>query len=178
MKRISIDWANLVLLIIALTLAALSWSRGGSSMTLAGILSGLQTLISVIPLLIAAFLIAGLTQVLIPSEVIEKWLGAGSGWRGLLVASVAGGLIPGGPYVYYPIAGGLLKAGAGIGVLVSFITAKNLWSISRLPLEFALLGSKLALVRYALTFIFPPLLGALAEFLFGRHVQRIREAVR
>jgi uncharacterized membrane protein YraQ (UPF0718 family) len=178
MKRLRIDWANLVLLIVALCLAVISWFRGGSSLALAGILTGLQTLVSVIPLLIAAFMIAGFTQVLIPAAVIEKWLGSGSGWRGFLVASLAGGLIPGGPYVYYPIAGGLLKAGAGIGVLVSFISAKNLWSISRLPFELALLGSQLTLVRFSLTFIIPPLLGALSEALFGRFAQRIREAVR
>jgi uncharacterized membrane protein YraQ (UPF0718 family) len=178
MKRIKIDWTNLALLLIALALAALSWSKGGSSLALAGVLDGLQTLVSVIPLLIAAFLIAGLTQVLFPAEIIEKWLGAGSGWRGLLLACLAGGLIPGGPYVYYPIAGGLLKAGAGIGVLVSFISAKNLWSISRLPFEFALLGHRLTLIRYALTFVVPPLLGALAELIFGHHVQRIRDAVQ
>ena len=177
MKLRSINWTNLVLLLIALVLAALSWSKGGSSLAFAGILSGLQTLVSVIPLLIAAFLIAGLTQVLIPASVIHKWLGTGSGWRGLLIACLAGGLIPGGPYVYYPIAGGLLKAGAGIGVLVSFISAKNLWSVSRLPFEYALLGGRLTLIRYALTFLVPPLLGALAELLFGRFAQRIRDAV-
>jgi uncharacterized membrane protein YraQ (UPF0718 family) len=178
MKRLRIDWANVFLLFVAITLAILAWSKGGSSLTLVGIINGLQTFISVIPLLIAAFLIAGLTQVLIPAHVIERWLGSGSGWRGLLVASLAGGLIPGGPYVYYPIAGGLLKAGAGIGVLVAFISAKNLWSISRLPFEFALLGPQLTLIRYALTFIIPPLLGALAETLFGRHAGRIRDAVQ
>ncbi len=178
MKRLTIDWANLFLLLVAIILAALAWSKGGSSLTLAALLNGLQTLTSVIPLLIAAFLIAGFTQVLIPAEVIEKWLGAGSGWRGLFIASLAGGLIPGGPYVYYPIAGGLLKAGAGIGVLVSFISAKNLWSVSRLPFEFALLGPRLTLIRYALTFLVPPLLGALSELIFGRYVQRIRDAVQ
>jgi len=61
---------------------------------------------------------------------------------------------------------------------VSFISAKNLWSLSRLPFEFALLGPRLTLIRYALTFAVPPLLGALAELFFGRHVQRIRDAVK
>lgn len=178
MKRNRIDWANILLLVVVFFLAILTWTRGGPTLTLAGLLSGLQTLISVIPLLIAAFLIAGFTQVLLPPPVIERWLGAGSGWKGLLVASIAGGLIPGGPYVYYPIAGGLLKAGAGIGVLVSFVSAKNLWSISRLPLEVALLGPQVTFIRYSLTFVVPPLLGALAESLFGRYVQRIRDAVQ
>jgi len=62
-------------------------------------------------------------------------------------------------------------------VLVAFITAKNLWSISRLPLEFALLGPRLTIARVIVTFILPPLLGFLAEGLFGTHVEQIRQAI-
>jgi uncharacterized membrane protein YraQ (UPF0718 family) len=91
---------------------------------------------------------------------------------------LGGALIPGGPYVYYPIAAALLHTGAGLGVLVAFITAKNLWAISRIPLEFALLGPQLTLIRFAVTLIIPPLLGVLAEMLLGPQVERIREAVR
>jgi uncharacterized membrane protein YraQ (UPF0718 family) len=80
--------------------------------------------------------------------------------------------------VYYPIAGALLQSGAGVGVLISFISAKNLWAISRLPYEFTLLGSNLAMIRIVLTIAVPPILGFLAEFLFGRTITRIREAVR
>ena len=87
-------------------------------------------------------------------------------------------MIPGGPYVYYPIAGALLNTGAGVGVLVAFITAKNLWSVSRIPLELALLGPDLTFVRYGITFIIPPLLGFLAESLFGSSIERIRAAVK
>ena len=172
-----INWTNVILLLIAIGLAITSFIIGDSGMALSGLVAGLQILIGVIPLLIAAFMIAGISQVLIPQETIEKWLGAGSGWKGLLLSSLAGAIIPGGPYVYYPIAGGLLKAGAGLGVLVSFVSAKNLWSVSRIPFEIALLGSRLTLIRYALTFFLPPLMGALAETLFGRYIHRIRESI-
>jgi len=77
--------------------------------------------------------------------------------------------------VYYPIAGSLLKSGAGLGVLIAFVSAKNLWSVTRLPYEFALLGPKLTLLRFSFTFIIPPLLGFGAEALFGRLIDRIRE---
>ena len=70
----------------------------------------------------------------------------------------------------------LLKSGAGLGVLIAFIAAKNLWSVSRLPLEFALLGPHLTLVRYALTLFIPPLMGYLADIVFGGFLERIREA--
>jgi uncharacterized membrane protein YraQ (UPF0718 family) len=170
------DRTTLVLTGVALTLAGLAWQQGGPDLALAGLVQGTRILLSVVPLLVAAFLIAGLIQTLVTQEAVTHWLGAGSGWRGIALACIGGALIPGGPYVYYPIAAALLHAGAGLGVLVAFVTAKNLWSVTRLPLEFALLGSQLTLVRFAVTLVVPPLMGLLAEALFGRHVERIREA--
>ncbi len=178
MRLPKIDRTTSFLIIVALALAGLAWVRGGGTLVLKGIELGAGTLLSVTPLLIAAFLVAGLTQVLISKEMVERWLSASAGWRGILLACFAGALIPGGPYVYYPIAGSLLTSGAGLGVLVAFITAKNLWSISRLPYEFALLGPELTLTRYVFTLIFPPLLGFLAEALFGRNIDILRAAVK
>lgn len=172
------DRTPLILACVALGLAVLAWRQGGPTLAGEGIRLGLQTLLQVVPLLLAAFLIAGLTQTLVTQEFVDRWLGAQAGWRGILLACLAGALMPGGPYVYYPIAGALLQAGASLGVLVAFITAKNLWSVSRLPMEFALLGPQLTLTRFLLTLPLPPLLGFLAEWLAGRFIARIREAVR
>jgi len=73
------------------------------------------------------------------------------------------------------VAAVLLKSGAGLGVLVAFITAKNLWSITRLPLEFALLGPHLTIIRFLMTLFIPPLVGVLAQLLFGDRIEGIRE---
>lgn len=171
------DRTPIALAFVSLALAGLAWWRGGPDLALAGLVQGGRTLLSVVPLLIAAFLIAGLTQTLVTQEVVTRWLGAGSGWRGIALGCIGGALIPGGPYAYYPIAAALLHAGAGLGVLVSFVSAKNLWSVTRLPMEFALLGPHLTIVRFVVTLIVPPLLGVLAEVFFGQQVERIREAV-
>lgn len=178
MRLPKIDRTIAFLMIVALALAGIAWSRGGITLAGKGVELGAKTLVSVTPLLIAAFLVAGLTQVLISKEIVERWLSASSGWRGILLACVAGALIPGGPYVYYPIAGSLLSSGAGLGVLISFVMAKNLWSVSRLPYEFALLGPSLTITRYLFTLVIPPLLGFAAEFLFGRTIETIRTAVQ
>lgn len=171
------DRTTLFLLLVAVVLAGVAWKQGGSQAALEGLIAGGKTLWRVTPLLVAAFVVAGLTQALVSRETIERWLGRGAGWRGILLACLGGALIPGGPYVYYPIAGALLKSGAGLGVLVAFVTAKNLWSLSRIPLEIALLGTRLTLIRFGLTFIVPPLLGFLAESLFGGRIDAIREAM-
>jgi uncharacterized membrane protein YraQ (UPF0718 family) len=72
----------------------------------------------------------------------------------------------------------MLQSGAGLGVLMAFVTAKNLWSVSRLPYEFAFLGTRLTLIRCGLTLVIPPLAGLLTEALFGGAISRIREAVQ
>ncbi len=167
-----------ILTITVFILVFIAWQRGGITMILDGFLSGGNSLIRIIPLLIAAFITAGLIQVTIKKDVIERWLGSKSGIRGLLLACIGGALIPGGPYAYYPIAGALMKTGAGIGVMIAFITAKNLWALSRLPMEIALLGTELTTIRILTTFIFPIILGFLAEILFGRYINKIREGVQ
>jgi uncharacterized membrane protein YraQ (UPF0718 family) len=171
------DRTTLALAGVALALAGVAWWQGGPGLALAGLMQGGRALLSVVPLLIAAFLVAGLTQALATRELVTRWLGVEASWRGILLASLGGALIPGGPYVYYPIAGALLQTGASLGVLVAFVTAKNLWSVTRLPLEFALLGTHLTVIRLGVTLILPPLVGLLAEVLFGSHLERIRRAV-
>ena len=105
-------------------------------------------------------------QVLLPQEVIGRWVGAESGLRGLLIGSIAGGLAPGGPYVSLPIAAGLLKSGAGVGTMVAFLTGWSLLAFGRLPLEVGILGWKLTAIRFASTLIFAPIAGLIAHLLF------------
>jgi hypothetical protein len=58
----------------------------------------------------------------------------------------------------------LYQGGASLGAVVGFVAAWSLWSVSRLPVEMALIDPQAALVRYAVTFIVPPIAGLLAEF--------------
>jgi hypothetical protein len=172
------DRTPFFLAIVVVILAGIAWQRGGWELSWEGIEQGGLILLRELPLLLAAFLIAGMVQTLVTKKMVKRWLGASSGWRGILLACLGGALIPGGPYVYYPIAAALMHSGAGLGVLIAFVTAKNLWSVSRLPLEFALLGSNLTLARYSLTFIIPPILGIVAETLFGGHIEQIRKSIQ
>ena len=70
--------------------------------------------VQIMPLLIFAFVMAGMIQTLLPHDLIAKWVGAESGLRGIILGTLAGAVTPGGPYVSMPIAAGLLRAGAGL----------------------------------------------------------------
>ncbi|HIE30510.1 TPA: hypothetical protein EYP66_24900 [Candidatus Poribacteria bacterium] len=97
---------------------------------------------------------------------MSRWVGAESGIKGLLIGTVAGGLVPGGPYVILPVAAGLLRAGASIGTMVAFLTGWSLWAINRLPMEIGIIGWRFTLVRFTTTFFFPPIAGFIAQRFF------------
>mgnify|MGYP001147798628 FL=1 len=136
-----------------------------SSLAIAGVKNAGMTLWKNLVILLVGFLLAGLIQVIIPKELIAKWLGNQAGFRAVLIGCVAGGLIPGSPYAAFPIAAGFYNAGAGLGAMVGYITAWSLWSVTRLPVEIAIIDPKLALIRYGITFIFPPIAGFAAHLL-------------
>ena len=151
---------------LALVLLYIGHSRG-EDQHLTGLRAGLDMTVQVMPLLIAAFVVAGMVQVLVPDELVTEWVGSESGTRGILVGSAAGALAPGGPYVSFPLAAGFLKAGASVGTMVAFVTAWSLWSVHRLPMEVGILGWKFTLVHMASTILFPPIAGLIAHTFFS-----------
>ncbi|MEJ2055615.1 MAG: permease [Calditrichaceae bacterium] len=150
--------------VLALLLLIMAYDKGDGQYKI-GLQSAWKMTIEILPLLIFAFIVAGMIQVLLPKELLSKWVGAESGWRGLFIGTVAGGLSPGGPYVSLPIVAGLLKSGASAGTMVAFLTGWSLWAVGRLPMEFGILGWKFTVIRLASTFIFPPIAGVFANFI-------------
>lgn len=157
---------TIIMAVLAIVLLAVGYSKG-EGQHIQGLSSGLRMIIEIIPLLFFAFIVAGMVQVLLPQEVLSRWIGEESGLKGILIGTLAGGVTPGGPYVSLPVVAGLLKAGAGVGTLVAFLTAWSLWAVSRLPMEIGILGWKFTFVRLACTFFFPPIAGLLAQFAFS-----------
>lgn len=152
--------------LLAIILLLIGYYKG-QGQHIMGARLAIEMIMRILPLLIFAFIIAGMVQVLIPQELLSKWIGAKSGIRGILIGTVAGGLSPGGPYVSLPIAAGLLRSGASIGTIVAFLTGWSLWAVSRLPMEIGILGWKFTFIRIASTFFFPPLAGLVAQALFS-----------
>ena len=156
---------TIVMAVLAIVMIIIGYQQGQNA-HLKGLKFALQIMIQILPLLIFAFIVAGLIQAIIPKELISKWIGAESGFRGILIGSLAGGLTPGGPYTSLPLAAGLLQSGAGVGTMVAFLTGWSLLAINRLPMEIGIMGWKFTLIRVISTIIFPPLAGLLANWLF------------
>ena len=157
---------TLIMAFLAVILLIIGYSKG-EGQHIAGLKSAMKMTVDIIPMLVFAFIMAGMIQTLLPQELLSKWIGEESGIRGILIGTVAGGITPGGPYVSLPLAAGFLRAGAGIGTMVAFITAWSLWAVSRLPMEIGVMGWKFTGVRLACTFFFPPIAGFLAQMFFS-----------
>lgn len=158
---------TIIMAVIALVLLFIGYQKGGGEHIL-GLKSAGSLLTQIVPLLIFAFIVAGMIQVLIPTEMISKWVGTESGFRGILIGTAIGGLMPGGPYISLPIAAGLLRVGASIGTMVALLTGWSLIAFTRLPLEIGIMGWQFTLIRLACTFFFPPIAGLIANTFFSR----------
>ena len=157
---------TIIMGVLAIALLVTGYYRG-EGQHISGVKSAVNMIVEILPLLVFAFIVAGMVQILLPQELMSKWVGAESGMRGILIGTVAGGFSPGGPFVSLPIAAGLIRSGASVGTMVAFLTGWSLWGINRLPMEVGILGWKFTLIRFATTFFFPPIAGLIANLFFG-----------
>ena len=157
---------TIIMAVLAIILIIIGYSKGeGQHAT--GLKSAFNMIVEILPLLIFAFIIAGMVQTLLPKGLISRWIGEESGLRGILIGTVAGGLTPGGPYVSLPLVAGFLRTGASVGTMVAYLTGWSLWAVSRMPMEIGILGWRFVLARLAATFFFPPIAGLIAQTFFS-----------
>ncbi|MFC2067114.1 permease [Chloroflexota bacterium] len=155
---------TIIMGLLAIILVFIGYQKG---LHVQGLKASWTMLLQITPLLVFAFILAGMIPLLIPGEMIARWVGTESGFRGILIGSLIGGVAPGGPYVSLPIVAGMLRVGAGVGTMVAFLTAWSLLAFARAPMEIGILGWKFWLIRMVCTFFFPPIAGLIANMFFS-----------
>ena len=93
------------------------------------------------------FILLGLLDVWVPRETMVKYMGEGSGLKGVLLAILIGSAAAGPLYGAFPVAAVFMKKGVKFMNLLIFIGA---WSTTKIPMflfEMAALGSKFAVTR-------------------------------
>ena len=158
--------ATLILVVLAVVMAGVAY-RQDRSRPLAGTVAGLKMLWGMLPLLLAAFFVAGMLAVALPPSLVHRWLASSSGLLDVVIGSLAGALIPGGPYVSFPIFAAIHDAGASLAATVSLVTGWAVWNVGLLSFELAIVGPRFTFVRVASTLVLPPVAGLLAHALFG-----------
>jgi uncharacterized membrane protein YraQ (UPF0718 family) len=125
--------------------------------------STVRTLISIIVIIVAGTALGGIIHVAVPKDLIARAIGEESGLRGILLATFLGGLMPGGPYVVYPVLASLYVAGADLPPIISFIFAWSTIALGRTPFELAFFSHRIILLRILVGIPLPILAGYLAR---------------
>jgi uncharacterized membrane protein YraQ (UPF0718 family) len=93
------------------------------------------------------FVLLGLLDVWVPRETMMKYMGEGSGIKGVVLSIILGSAAAGPLYGAFPIAAVFMRKGVKFTNILIFIGA---WSTTKIPMflfEMSALGSKFAITR-------------------------------
>jgi uncharacterized membrane protein YraQ (UPF0718 family) len=148
---------------IALVALGFCLKRGPGTARRAVVDTG-QGLVKILPIFAVALPMAAFLAELIPADAAVAWIGPESGVAGIAVASLAGGLMPGGPFVTFPLVLAFAKAGAGVPQMAALITGWSIFALHRIiTWEYPLLGWRFVALRLVAAAPLPMLTGLLAE---------------
>ena len=165
-RSIIADRIFIIVAFVALATGVILYEIKGADAVADALRSDLRVFSVFIIFLPAVLMLASIVEVMLPKSVVERWLGVGSGFKGLAVATFAGAFTPGGPFLAFPMVLALYRAGADWAPLITYITAWSILSMPRLLVfEIPFVGGELASVRYLSTLILPPIAGLLARYI-------------
>lgn len=121
--------------------------------------SALKSLKGVAVTFAAVFGLVGLLDVFVPPALIERALGSQGGVMSLLAGGALGSIAAGPPVAAYPIAASLLKNGAWAPAVAAFIVSWTLVGFVSLPFESKTFGTRFAVARNGLSFVFAMVIG-------------------
>jgi len=157
------DLATISMMILAALFSLIAYYKA-PDLPLAGLKVSWQMFQTIGPRLLLALIVTGMLQVIIPQEVVSRWIGREAGIRGILIASLAGVLTPGGPMVSIPFVVVLYQSGAALAPLVAYITSWSLFGFQRiLAWELPLLGEHFVVVRIVSSAALPIVAGLIVK---------------
>ena len=163
-RRRAFDWSTAAIAAISLGAAFAVYWRDGYEHFLAILQSDVTLFAEMLPKVLAGCLIGAFVTLLLPREMVARWVGHESGFTGLLIAAFFGFILPGGPITIYPVAGAFLVMGADAGAVVTFIVSWTLIGYTRaLVWELPFFGSEFVIWRIVEALPLPILAGLLAR---------------
>jgi uncharacterized membrane protein YraQ (UPF0718 family) len=174
-RRRAFDWSTATIAALAFAAMAAVYWRDGSE-HFAAILTGDVALFGeMLPKVLAGCLIAAFVTMILPRELVARWVGHESGFSGLLIAAAFGFILPGGPITIYPVAGAFIAMGADAGAIVAFITCWTLVGYTRaLVWELPFFGPHFVIWRIAEALPLPIIAGLLARIAVKAGLAKIK----
>jgi uncharacterized membrane protein YraQ (UPF0718 family) len=150
--------------VLAVAAAATVYARDGREHFFTILLGDVTLFGEMLPKVLAGCLIGAFVTLLLPREMVARWVGHESGFMGLLIAAFFGFLLPGGPITIYPVAGAFLMMGADAGAVVAFIVSWTLIGYTRaLVWELPFFGADFVIWRILAALPLPIIAGVLAR---------------
>ena len=121
---------------------AINLSLGLKALSIAGY--SFKEMLLVIP---PVFVLLGLLDVWVPREIMMRYMGEGSGIKGILLSILLGSAAAGPLYGAFPVAAVFMKKGVKFSNILIFIGA---WSTTKIPMflfELSALGTAFAVTR-------------------------------
>jgi uncharacterized membrane protein YraQ (UPF0718 family) len=145
----SIDRSLLVMGLLVVAAGAACWVFQGRDAFFDSFSSDLVMLTKIAPKLAAALLVSSFLQLLVPRKLVAKWIGEGSGAKGVAIATTIGALTPGGPMTSFPMVTALHESGTGRAPLIAYLVSWSNLGFQRLLIwELPLLGPTFLVLRY------------------------------
>lgn len=162
LKRI--DWGFAIVATLSIVAGITVLIRDGVDVARHILIDDAWLFTTILPKVLLGCIIGGLVRVLISRETIRRYVGEGSGLRGLAIAAGIGMLFPGGPFTIFPLAIVLLGSGADRGAAIAFISGWLLVGINRAIIwELPFFGLDFVALRFVLALPMPILLGIFAR---------------
>jgi uncharacterized membrane protein YraQ (UPF0718 family) len=172
-KRKPFDWSTAGIGLLVTVAATFVFVRDGRERFLEILYSDLSLFGGMLLKVLAGCLIGAFVARLLPRELVARWVGAESGFVGLLIATILGALLPGGPVTIYPVASAFLLVGADVGATIAFITSWTLLGYTRaLVWELPFFGLDFVIWRTIVALPLPILAGLLARLLARKAAAR------
>ena len=159
----------IVVTVLVLSAATTVYLRDGSARFFEILLHDSALFVDMLPKVLAGCLIGAFIMLVLPRETVARWVGGESGFVGILVATVSGAIIPGGPFSIYPIAAAFAVIGADAGAVVAFVISWTLLGYNRaLIWELPFFGYEFIAWRMLIALPLPIIAGLLARPLAAR----------
>ena len=156
---------NILLWLVVAVLAFIANTRGRVLLN-DGVRTGVGEFLRLLPRIGAGVIGAGFIAEVMPKALVASWIGPGSGFLGVVVATLGGALTPGGPVVGFSIGAAALKSGAGAPQVIAYSTAWALYAIHRLVIwEVPLMPPRVVWLRALVSLPLPFIAAALAMLL-------------
>lgn len=139
-KRYSFFLVMLLVLLIVFI-----WNKNLGLKSLNSIFSSIKQMISVVP---PIMLLLGLMDAWIPRETMMKYMGYGSGIKGIFLSILMGTIAAGPMYAAFPFTRLLIKKGVRFRNIIIFMNSWCVIKISTLMFEVGALGYKFTLARF------------------------------